>query len=121
MDEDGDENRDLGGSVILYSTLRMLADRFVPFREKIGKFFSANQEKSSTDTGRYRSTTETAGTPLHAPSEPYHSAYPASLFFNVSLSQAKTIRQLRKGSKNDIFKKKNRNLEKDVRQAAEKI
>lgn len=66
VDEDGDENRDFGESVILYSTLRMLADRFVSFREKIGKF-SANQEKSSTDTGRYRSTTETAGTPLHCP------------------------------------------------------
>lgn len=65
--EDGDENRDLRRSVILYSALRMLADRFVPFREKMGKFFSANREKSSTDTGRYRSTSETAGTLLHCP------------------------------------------------------
>ena len=69
MGEDGDENSDLGGSVFLYSALRTLADRFVPFREKIGRFFSANQEKNSTDTDSYRSTTETAETPLHCPQQ----------------------------------------------------
>lgn len=80
MGEDGDENRDLRRSVILYSALRMLADRFVPFREKIGKFFSANQEKTSTDTAGIDQPLKQLGHGSIAPSEPYHSAYPASLF-----------------------------------------
>ena len=52
---------------ILYSALRMLADRFVPSREEFGRFLSASQERNSTDTGRYRPTTEIAGTLLHCP------------------------------------------------------